>query len=190
MSRLAFWYSTVHAYKSEHAFLLKEKFKKHHLSVMVMAPVVTHQEDISKYDYLIGREENIYLTMKKQFTNIHLLVIDDAHLLNELQIDQLLQVSINLNIAILCFGLRTDFRTSGFAGARRLLEIAPVLLKIPTYCECGKEALFSIRKENGKTTFSGNQLLKGNDVCYEAVCPGCYYRKLIQYKKLKESGRI
>lgn len=99
-------------------------------------------------------------------------------------------MAINLDIAILCLGLRTDFRTTGFPGARRLLEIAQVLIPKKTYCSCGREAFFGIRKKNGKTTFSGDKILKEDDVTYEAVCPGCYYRKLIQYKKLKESGRI
>lgn len=190
MSRLAFKYGTVHALKSDDVNKIKYNFLKHQLSVMTMAPMLTHQEDISSYDYLIGKDENIFLTIKRQFSNLWLLIIDDAHLLSERQIDQLLQVAINLDVAVLCFGLRTDFRTSGFPGARRLLEIAPVLLKISTYCECGKEALFSVRKENGKITFSGSQILQEKDVSYEALCPRCYYRKLIQYKKLKESGRM
>ena len=190
MSRLAFKYGTVHAFKSDDVIKLKHNFLKHQLPVMAMAPILTHQEDTSSYDYLIGKEENIFLTIKRQFSDLWLLIIDDAHLLSERQIDQLLQVAINLDVAVLCFGLRTDFRTSGFFGARRLLEIAPVLLKISTFCECGREALFSVRKENGKITFSGSQILRGNAVSYEALCPRCYYRKLIQYKKLKESGRM
>ena len=190
MSRLAFQYGTVHAFKSEKVFFLKRRFLKYHLSVMIMAPIITHKDDISNYDYLRGRDENRFLTIKRLFSDLQLLIIDDAHLLNEMQVDQLLQVAINLDIAILCLGLRTDFRTTGFPGARRLLEIAQVLIPKKTYCSCGREAFFSIRKKNGKTTFSGDKILKEDDVTYEAVCPGCYYRKLIQYKKLKESGRI
>lgn len=190
MARLAFQYGTVHAFKSEKVFFLKKRFLKYHLSVMIMAPIVTHKSDISNYDYLIGKEENLFLTIKRQFPNLQLLVIDDAHLLSEIQVDQLLQVAINLDIAVLCLGLRTDFRTSGSSGAKRLLEIAQVLISKKTYCSCGREALFSIRKKDEKITFSGEKILKEEGVTYEAVCPKCYYRKLIQYKKLKESGRI
>lgn len=189
MSRLAFQYSTVHGNKSGYAFRIKKKFLKHKLSVMVMAPIITHFED-TKYDYIICEDENIFLTMKKHFSTLSLLVIDDAHLLNAKQVDQLLQVAITLHIAVLCFGLRTDFRTSGFEGARRLLELSQVILKIPTFCECGKEALFSVRKENGKTTFQGNQIVNFDNVTYQALCPNCYYRKLLQFKKLRESGRL
>lgn len=190
MGRLAFQYGTVHAFKSEDAMLLKNKFLKYHLPIKVMVPIITHQEDVSHYDYLISRDENIYLTIKRQFPNLKLLVIDDGHLLSEVQVDQLLQVAIHLNIAVICYGLRTDFRTAGFPGARRLLELAQVLIPVTTYCACGNKALFSVRKEHGKITFSGDQLLKGKDVSYEAICPTCYYRKLIQYKKLKQSGRM
>lgn len=190
MSRLAFLYGTVHANKTERAKFLKNRFLKYKFPVLLMAPVITHQDDISSYDYLIGKEENIFLTIKRQFPNLKLLIIDDAHLLGEVQIDQLLQVAITLNIAVLCFGLRTDFRTSGFPGARRLLELSQVVEKIPTFCSCGLEAIFSVRKVFGKTTFSGEKIAKEKDITYEALCPNCYYRKLIQYKKLKESGRL
>ncbi len=191
MGRLAFQYGTVHTSKSERVFFLKNRFLKYHLPVMIMVPIVMHKDDISSYDYLISRDENIFLTIKRQFSNLNLLIIDDAHLLSEVQVDQLLQVAINLNIAVLCLGLRTDFRTAGFPGARRLLEISQVLISRKTYCACcGEEALFSIRKSDGKTTFSGEKILKDDHILYEAVCPNCYYRKLIQYKKLKESGRI
>lgn len=189
MSRLAFQYATVHGDKSAQAFRVKKAFIRHGLSMMIMAPVTTHLKD-TKYDYLIREEENLFLTMKKQFPNLSLLVIDDAHLLSAKQVDQLLQVAITLHIAVLCYGLRTDFRTSGFEGARRLLELSQVLLKIPTFCECGREALFSVRKENGKTTFQGSQIMDSDIVTYQALCPNCYYRKLLQFKKLRESGRI
>lgn len=51
MSRLAFQYGTVHAFKSEKVFFLKRRFLKYHLSVMIMAPIITHKDDISNYDY-------------------------------------------------------------------------------------------------------------------------------------------
>lgn len=87
MSRLAFQYGTVHAFKSEKVFFLKRRFLKYHLSVMIMAPIITHKDDISNYDYLIGRDENLFLTIKRQFSDLQLLIIDDAHLLNEMQVD-------------------------------------------------------------------------------------------------------
>ena len=59
---------------------------------------------------------------------------------------------------------------------------------MPTKCTCGNKALFSVRKENGKTTFSGTQIKQGQEITYEALCPKCYYHKVMQYKKLKESG--
>ena len=188
MSRLCFLYGTVHAGKTKSAYAIRNRFLKYHLSTMIMAPTTTHQDDISNYDYLIGKEENIFLTIKRQFNSLRLILIDDANLLNEVQVDQLLQVAISQNIAIICFGLRTDFRTSEFPGAKRLLEIAQVVKEIPTKCTCGNKALFNVRKENGKTTFSGTQIKQVQEITYEALCPKCYYHKVMQYKKLKESG--
>ena len=115
-------------------------------------------------------------------------ITNDA--LDGLSFDQLLQVVLQYDIAVLCFGLRTDFRTNGFTGARRLLELSQVLIKIPTFCKCGREALFSVRKQSGKITFQGEKIVNNKNISYEALCPKCYYRKVIQYKKLKEQGRL
>ncbi len=189
MARLGFCYSTVHGDKTKRIWQIKNNFCKRQLPVVVFLPKFGY-EDHSFYDYYIGREENIFLTVKHQFQDISLLVIDQAHLLSEVQIDQLLQVVLQYDIAVLCFGLRTDFRTNGFIGARRLLELSQVLIKIPTFCKCGREALFSVRKQSGKITFQGEKIVNNKDISYEALCPKCYYRKVIQYKKLKEQGRL
>ena len=189
MARLCFKYGTVKTKKSEQAVRIKQTFSKHHLGVSLMTPII-NASNKAEYDYVINQKENIYLTIKKLFKNTKLIIIDNSHFLDELQVDQLLQVAITLNIAVICFGIRTDFRTASFLGAKRLLEISQVIKKIPSYCSCGHEAEFNLRKENGKTIFSGEKIVNDKKIEYDKVCPNCYYRKLIQYKKLKETGKI
>ena len=189
MARLCFIYGTVKTEKTKKASIIKQKFSNHHLEASLMTSIVNYTNKF-KYDHIINKKENIYLTIKKEYKSTKLIIIDNSHFLDELQIDQLLQVAITLNIAVICFGIRTDFRTASFPGARRLLEISQVIKKIPSYCSCGHEAEFNLRKENGKTTFSGEKIVKDKNIEYDKICPNCYYRKLIQYKKLKETGKI
>src|SRR5690625_5358978 len=42
--------------------------------------------------------------------------------------------------SVICFGLRTDFRTQAFPGAARLMELADNVEKLPTMCRCGSQA--------------------------------------------------
>lgn len=190
MAKLCFKYGTVKSGKSDELKFLRKRFKKYAIPILVMAPVAFHGTEISNYDYLIGKDENIYKTVKQQFSQIKCLFIEDAHLLENRHIDQLLQIAVTLHIAVVCYGLRTDFRTNSFAGACRLLEIAQVIQEMDSVCECGIKAVFNVRKVDGKVTFRGEQFEQDEHVSYEAICPSCYYRKLFHYKKLKESGRI
>lgn len=190
MARLCFKYGVVHSGKSQEMEFLKQRFLKYSIPVFVMAPVIYHGTEIASYDYLIGKDENIYKTVKQQFAHLQCIFIADSHLLEKRHVDQLLQIVVSLNIAVICYGLRTDFRTNGFSGAGRLLELSHVVIEMKSRCRCGEQAVFSVRKINGKVTFCGEQVAKGEQVSYEGLCPNCYYRKLAQYKKLKESARI
>ena len=190
MAKLCFKYGTVKSGKGEELKFLKRRFLKCSIPILVMAPVAFHKTEISKYDYLIGKEENIFKTIKGQFAYVNCIFIEDAHLLEAKHIDQLLQVVEMLHIAVVCYGLRTDFRMNGFAGASRLLEVAQVIQEVKSVCECGKKAIFSVRKIDGKVTFCGDKVVTNEHISYDAICPSCYYRKLLHYKKLKESGSI
>ena len=102
-----------------------------------------------------------------------------------------MQVVVRLNIPVICYGLRTDFRTNGFPGATRLLEIAHTIEEMKTICACGRKAMFNGRKINGKFIFDGEQVaIDGEDkITYESLCPYCYYDKLSKYRKLREQLR-
>ena len=115
--------------------------------------------------------------------------IDEAQFLAKKQVEELMQIVVNYDIPVICYGLRTDFRTNGFEGASRLLELAHSIEELKTICNCGKKALFNTRKINNKFTFSGKQVaIDGKDeITYVALCPKCYYDKLKKYKRIKEA---
>ena len=92
------------------------------------------------------------------------------------QIDQLLKVTTDLNIPVICYGIRTDFQTKLFEGSTRLFELAHTIEELKTICRCGKKALFNGRKINNKFIFEGTQVaIDGQDrVEYESLCASCY----------------
>ena len=70
MSRLGFLYGTVHANKTERAKFLKNRFLKYKFPVLLMAPVITHQDDISSYDLGIATHPcDIHEIIIQQFQN-------------------------------------------------------------------------------------------------------------------------
>lgn len=198
MAELVFKYGTMTSGKT--ALLLQEayNYEEQGLKVLIMKTEIDSRgcdSIVSKIglkrevDHLISQDENVYFYIKEKGTDVKYIFIDGAHFLQKRQVDELLQVAIRLNIPVICYGLRTDFRGNGFNGAARLLEIAHEIKEIKTVCKCGDKATFSARKVNGKFTFSGESVaidLK-NKVSYEALCPKCYYDKMAKFKKLQDT---
>ena len=49
-------------------------------------------------------------------------------------------VTVDLNIPVICYGLRSDFSLKGFPGSTRLLELAHTIEEMKTICTCGRKA--------------------------------------------------
>ncbi len=93
--------------------------------------------------------------------------------------DQLALIVIDYNIPVLCFGLRTDFRTKTFPGSKRLLEIADSLTEIKTICSCGKKATVNVRMDSkGRIITEGEQILIGGNDTYTPMCYQCFIEGL------------
>lgn len=101
--------------------------------------------------------------------------IDEAQFLSENHINQLYDIAKQDNISVIAYGLRTDFLTHLFPGARRLFELADNIEKVPTMCRCGSQAEFNCRMVDGKFVFSGEQVAIDGEqaVTYTSLCANC-----------------
>ncbi|MGO3334520.1 MAG: thymidine kinase [Brevibacterium aurantiacum] len=103
------------------------------------------------------------------------LLIDEAQFLEPLQVDSLMRIATAISVPVMCYGIRTDFRTRAFPGSARLLEIAHTLEELKTICRCGRKAMFNGSLVDGQFIFDGDQVaIDGNAVTYESLCPRCY----------------
>lgn len=94
------------------------------------------------------------------------------------QAEQLFMVTVDLNIPVICYGLRSDFSLKGFPGSTRLLELAHTIEEMKTICTCGRKATCNCRRVNGEFVFEGEQVAIDleNDVQYVSMCPQCYFK--------------
>jgi thymidine kinase len=112
----------------------------------------------------------------KDVEKVDCIITDEAQFFTPEQVDQLMQIVVEQNIPVICYGIRTDFQTKLFSGSTRLFELAHTLEELKTICRCGKKALFNGRKINGSFVFEGTQVaIDGQDsVEYESLCASCY----------------
>lgn len=115
-------------------------------------------------------------------------IIDECQFLSEDQVDQLSDVVDFLSINVICYGLRTDFRSRLFPASKRLFEIADDIEEIKSTCECGerKTSINARFDENGDIVTEGEQVLVGGNDKYKAICRKCWKEK-IREKIEKES---
>lgn len=128
--------------------------------------LVTPTDDLRQQFSQLAAESN---------QDVACLLIDEAQFLTPAQVDQALELAVLDGIPVLAYGIRTDFRTNGFPGSLRLLEIAHSLEELKTICRCGRKAMFNGRKLNDQFIFDGEQVaIDGDQVTYESLCANCY----------------
>ena len=108
-------------------------------------------------------------------------LVDEAQFLTAVQVDQLSRVVDDFGSNVVCYGLRTDFKSHLFEGSRRLFEIADTIDEIKSTCNCGHKTIVNARIDvNGDFVEEGAQVEIGGDDRYVAVCRKCWRNKRIE----------
>ena len=195
MAKLYFRYGAMNSGKSTLLLQTAHNYEERGMKIIIIKPFkdLKAESRISsrlgaerEVEVLLKPNEDVYEIVNKKYKNISCILVDEAQFLEPIQVDQLLKITVFLNIPVIAYGLRTDFKTQGFPGSTRLLEIAHTIEEMKTICRCGSKAMFNARFINGEITTEGDQVaIDGlNEVTYESMCPKCYYKKL-QLKKGK-----
>ncbi len=187
MSKLYFKYGAMGSSKTAQALITKFNYEERGMNVWLIKPSVDTRDGAATIRSRIGLEaEAVAISPDKdifeEFTrlsNINVIIADEVQFFTPEQIDQLRQIVDELDIPVMCFGLRTDFLTHTFAGSRRLMEIADSIAEIKTVCTCGKKAIVNARiTENGKVVTSGSQIMLGGNDSYVAMCHSCWKKAI------------
>ena len=110
--------------------------------------------------------------------------MDEAQLLNEEQVEQLALAVDTYGINVVCYGLRTDFRTRLFEGSKRLREVADTIDEIKSTCSCGRKTIVNARvNSKGEIITEGEVVEIGGNERYIAVCRNCWRNKKIEQSR-------
>ena len=153
--------------------------------------IVSRDNSELKTDYLIGKNDNIYELIAWHMTrhNLDCILVDEAQFLERHHVEELTDICDVLNITVMCYGLRADFKDNLFPGSAALFAYADVLEEMKTICECGDGATRNVRFVGGKAIFHGEQVaIDGKDqVTYVSMCRKC--RKNLVKKVNKEDNK-
>lgn len=190
MSKLYYRYGAMNSGKTTLLLQVAHNYEERGMKVLILKPKIdTKGEDKivtriglkRKVDHLVSKDENLSTYLKKVPKDISCILVDESQFLTRDQVDELFMFTKLRDVAVICYGLRSDFRTLAFPGSLRLFEVADVLEELYTICRCGKRAKFNGRIVNGKFTSDGEQVaIDGeNKVTYESLCGKCYLEKVL-----------
>lgn len=196
MAKLYFRYGAMGCGKTMQLLQVAFNYEERGQKVCVMKPATDTKNDKKlltrigperETDFCFRRDDNLFDFVKK-FGKVDCVLVDEAQFLTKEQVDQLLMITIKLNIPVMAYGLRLNFRMEdgGFDGATRLLQVAHDIEEIKTICECGHKATLNCRFLNGKMVTDGPDVLIDDGkskIEYRALCPACFFKNLEENKK-------
>ena len=194
MAKLYFKYGAMGSSKSAQALITQFNYEELGMSVWLIKPSVDTRDGadiiksrigLQRSAQIITPEQNIaeeYAKLEKH----DVIIADEAQFFTPEQIDQLRGLVDDEDIPVLCFGLRTDFLTHFFPGARRLMELADSITEIKTVCECGRKATVNARIDgSGRIVTEGAQVFLGGNDSYIAMCHRCWRHAILEHRKVK-----
>ncbi|MCI6176379.1 thymidine kinase [bacterium] len=195
MAKLYFRYGAMNSGKTTALLQVAFNYKERGMRVLILKPsidtkgsdcIVSRLGVRCKVDQLVTPEMNIIELVRADCAAHGVpacVLCDESQFFTAEQAEQLFLVTVDLNIPVICYGLRADFMTRGFPGSTRLLELAHTIEEMKTICACGRKATCNGRKINGEYVFEGDQVaidMQG-DVEYQSLCPQCWYREYRNY---------
>ncbi|MBQ6819943.1 MAG: thymidine kinase [Clostridium sp.] len=190
MSKLYFRYGAMNSGKSTHLMQVAYNYQERGMKAILIKPftdtkggdkLLSRLGVERKVDFVIYDDDNVVQKVKKYIDlngKIDCILVDEVQFLKANQIDNLFEIAVGLDIPVICYGLRTDFKMQGFEGSIRLLLLAHSIEEMKTICKCGKKAVLNGRKIGNRFVFEGEQVAidNVNNVEYEALCGHCYFK--------------
>lgn len=190
-NKLFFVYGAMNSGKSMHLLAKAHNFEEREIPFLLLKSSIDDRDGSNViHSRALGSKECVtvldntnifklvkdFIVDKKQY--LKWVLVDESQFLTPKQIDELSDIVDTLGINVICYGLRTDFKTNLFPGSKRLLEIADSIEELKCSCYCGKKAIYNARvDEDGNIVTDGNQIEIGGNDRYISMCRECYKKK-------------
>ena len=180
MAQLFFKYGAMNSGKSIEILKVAHNYKEQGKSVILMTSNLDTRSGLGKISSRIGlsadaialkHDSNVYDIVKDENTEAACILIDECQFMTKEQVIQATQVVDELNIPVMAFGLKNDFRNELFDGSKYLLLYADKMEEMKTICWfCKKKATMNMRMSNGQPVYEGDQIAIGGNEAYYPVC--------------------
>ncbi|MEP2028375.1 MAG: thymidine kinase [Paracoccaceae bacterium] len=182
MAKLYFHYSTMNAGKSTVLLQAAHNYRERGMDTYLLTAQFDKRAGEGRIASRIGigedadtfaPQDDLFGKIKHRIAMgpISCVFVDEAQFLEPDQVWQLARAVDDLNVPVMCYGLRVDFLGALFPGSATLLAIADEMREVRTICHCGRKATMVIRKDaDGRVMTDGAQMQIGGNETYISLC--------------------
>ena len=197
MAKLYFYYSAMNAGKTTMLLQSAHNYHERGMRTLILTPRLDDRYGVGVVQSRIGLKSNALVfsstddLLELVQSNIHelgpisCLLVDEAQFLKKAQVWQLTDIVDKLDVPVLAYGLRTDFRGELFEGSQYLLAWCDSMVELKTICHTGRKATMVVRVDDaGHALTEGAQVEIGGNERYVSVSRA-------EFKRIfHEAGRI
>jgi thymidine kinase len=182
MAKLYFRYGTMSSAKTLNLLAVAHNYESKDQRVLTISPLLDDRGGIGVIESRVGISRTADLIVDtdtaiplKRLDGISCILVDESQFLSRGMIEQLRAITVEQDIPVICYGLRTDFTRTAFEGSSRLMELADAIEEIKTVCAfCNNKAVFNLRYQANNCVTEGTQIKLGSEESYKPACAGCY----------------
>ena len=177
MAKLYFRYGVMGSSKSANALMVRYNYEERGQRALMVKPAIDQREGESVVNSRIGLNyaciwfEDLEEMPPEDIKQYQCVIVDEAQFLSHAQVGYLTEIVDDMNVPVICYGLRADFSGQLFPGSEALLACADIIEEVKTICWCGKKAICNARfDERGVVLKEGEQVVLGANDCYIGLC--------------------
>jgi thymidine kinase len=176
MAKLYFYYGAMGSSKSANALMADYNYQERGQKALLAKTNIDKRNGQNIIHSRIGLQKVCVLlsdvcAMKdEELKKYDAVIVDEIQFAKPEEIDFLARIVDELNVPVLCYGLRTDFQLHLFPGSQRLMEIADEIKEVKTVCWCGRKATCNARYNEHGIVRAGAQIMLGANDEYTALC--------------------
>jgi len=186
MAQLYFRYSTMNAGKSTEILKIAHNYEEQNKHALLFTPAIDDRYGEGKITSRMGFQRDAHICYSDtdifkitEDANPDCVLVDEGQFLSREQVVTLTLIVDKLNIPVIVYGLKNDYRNHLFTGSEALLLFADKIEEIKAVCwHCHKKATMLIKYKDGHPVNEGPQIEIGGNDKYVSVCRKCYAQKV------------
>ena len=195
MAKLYFRYGAMGSAKTMNLLAVAHNYEQQGKRVILIKPSIDDRfgADMIRSRTGLERKADICVAADTQIpldtlAGVSCILVDECQFLSEYVVHQLRNITVDLDIPVICYGLRTNFKTRLFEGAKRLMEVADAIEEVKTTCAfCNRKAVFNIKLRHGNACTTGTEIELGAEDLYQPTCCRCFEARIGHDSPLRDA---